>query len=148
MPNARIRDMFGSLSSVRPGSSDVLHPRVDRMPLLVDVWREACRHLQIDGAVELIAPLVGRKIPIQAMVVRRFDLQRLKADTVAVCWLDEQPAPDDPREASTRLGSDVQAALFRWHRDGGLVRRIARAGDPLEGVVGPSWWKGDVIAGL
>jgi hypothetical protein len=40
-------------------------PLVDRFNrLLLDVWREACRHIEIAEATDLITPLLLRHLPI------------------------------------------------------------------------------------
>ena len=57
--------------------------------LLLDVWREACRHVQISEAVQLNARALFRRLPVDLVLVRRLELARQAADTVAVgeCWL-------------------------------------------------------------
>ena len=57
------------------------------MPLLLDVWREACRHIGIADAVDRMAPLLVRKLPADRMLVRRLDLVRSCAETVAASAL-------------------------------------------------------------
>ena len=48
------------------------------------VWREACRHLDIEDSLGRIEPVVSSALPLAAMVVRRLDVARARIDTVAV----------------------------------------------------------------
>jgi transcriptional regulator with GAF, ATPase, and Fis domain len=53
-------------------------------PLLAEVWREACRHIEIDEALARIHDLLRRRLPLEAIVVRRVDLGRTCVDTLAL----------------------------------------------------------------
>jgi hypothetical protein len=46
------------------------------MPLLLDLWREACRHIEIEQSLERTAPILLRSLPLDAIAVRRIDLAR------------------------------------------------------------------------
>ncbi len=52
--------------------------------LLLGIWREACRHIQIGESVERVAPLLGHRLPVDLVLILHFDLQRTCAETVAV----------------------------------------------------------------
>jgi transcriptional regulator with GAF, ATPase, and Fis domain len=56
--------------------------------LLLSVWREVCRHLDIGESVARIVPLLGRRLPAERILVRRVDPVRSCVETVA-------SAPDD-----------------------------------------------------
>ena len=38
--------------------------------LLLDVWREACRHIEIAEAIDLIAPLILEQLPLDQLLLR------------------------------------------------------------------------------
>ena len=38
--------------------------------LLLDVWREVCRHVRIEESVELIAQKLERKLPVDFILAR------------------------------------------------------------------------------
>jgi transcriptional regulator with GAF, ATPase, and Fis domain len=42
-------------------------------PLLLDVWREACRHIEIEHFVRTLAALLTRELPLGALAIVRFD---------------------------------------------------------------------------
>ena len=41
------------------------------MELLLRVWREACRHIEIDESIERIAQQIAEHIPADFVLVRR-----------------------------------------------------------------------------
>ena len=51
--------------------------------LLLGVWREACRHIEINESTNTVAQLLSREIPVECILVRRFDLQHSTLETVA-----------------------------------------------------------------
>jgi hypothetical protein len=53
------------------------------LELLLDVWREVGRHLDLVESVERIAPLLHRGLPVAHMLVRRIDLKRSCVETLA-----------------------------------------------------------------
>lgn len=52
--------------------------------LLLQVWREACRHIDLADSVSRIAAVLARKIPLDRLVVRQLDPQRSCLETLAV----------------------------------------------------------------
>ncbi|HMB04861.1 MAG TPA: hypothetical protein VKP69_14115, partial [Isosphaeraceae bacterium] len=61
--------------------------------LLLGIWREACRHIHIGESVERVAPLLGHRLPVDLVLIRRFDLQRPCAETMAVGSCRPGPVP-------------------------------------------------------
>jgi transcriptional regulator with GAF, ATPase, and Fis domain len=51
--------------------------------VLLDVWREVGRHLEIGESVALMAPLLVRRLPVEQVLVRYLDLSRSWVETVA-----------------------------------------------------------------
>ncbi len=56
---------------------------VDRS-VLVDVWREACRHIEIQESTHTIGGILGKLGPIGQLLVRKIDRQKSCLETVAV----------------------------------------------------------------
>lgn len=52
--------------------------------LLLDVWREACRHIDICESVENICRLLNEKIPVKSLIIQRFDSEVRTIETLAV----------------------------------------------------------------
>ena len=51
--------------------------------VLLEVWREACRHIEIHESASTLAALLERHLPLAALMVRRFDAGHHALDTVA-----------------------------------------------------------------
>lgn len=50
---------------------------------LVEVWREACRHIEIDQSTAAICQLLAAHLPVDQFLVRKFDRSKLALDTIA-----------------------------------------------------------------
>ncbi|MDN5850975.1 MAG: sigma 54-interacting transcriptional regulator [Nitrococcus sp.] len=51
--------------------------------LLLDVWREACRHIEIERSVPTIARILAQRMPIHQLVVLAFDGRRAEVEVRA-----------------------------------------------------------------
>src|SRR5262245_43825792 len=50
--------------------------------LLLNVWREACRHIEIHESTETIARMLHRHMPVAEVIVREIDVERSRLETV------------------------------------------------------------------
>ena len=113
--------------------------------LLVDVWREACRHIEIQESTQTIAGILEKLGPIGQLLVRKIDRQNSCLETVAVGIT----VPDHLLPEARTLCDDRQLKeLLRWcgkrqviheesgpsHRD--LLATIVPAGMMAEAVAG------------
>ncbi len=116
-------------------------PRMERfMPLLLDLWREACRHIEIADAVERMAPLLLRKLPADLLLVRRLDLPRGGVETRA----SSGTAPETLRN---EVAPEELEELAAWCRAGKMLHRpAASVMRELPGLLPPGL-HGDVLAG-
>ena len=112
--------------------------------LLLGVWREACRHIQIGESVERIAPLLGHRLPVDLVLIRHFDLQRPCAETVAVgsCRPGSVPA-----RARTECSPQDLERILAWCGRGAVICQPARAVDALLPALLPADLDGEVLAG-
>jgi hydrogenase-4 transcriptional activator len=111
--------------------------------LLLGVWREACRHIELEQSIEPIARLIGSQIAADHLLVREVDLIHGGLDTVAqgAC------RPNAPVLAVTRsdlTDAEVQNLLV-WCRDS-VVAIGAVPGHPLLDLVSPREFRGDCLA--
>jgi hypothetical protein len=51
--------------------------------LLLDVWREVCRRIEVGESTERLGPILVRRLPIETILVRRLDPARSCIETVA-----------------------------------------------------------------
>ena len=94
--------------------------------LLLAIWREACRHTEIDVSTTAIATLLAERMPLGQVLVRRLDRRHLALETVAV-GLADRALPMTRCECS----AEQVAELLVWAQEGGLrsVARATRQGD-------------------
>jgi transcriptional regulator with GAF, ATPase, and Fis domain len=85
------------------------------MPLLLDLWREACRHIEIGQSLERTAPILLRSLPLDAIAVRRIDLARACVETVASVQCRSGAAA---RAARSELSTPELQNLLSWCRRG------------------------------
>jgi|SRR5271157_5870774 len=112
------------------------------MPLRLELWREACRHIEIEQSLERIAPVLLRELPVDVVLVRRIDLHRTGVETVA-CAVCQDGRP--PQNARSELTPRELERLVSWCRRGEIAH-----GDKLEAAVPgllPEGLAGDVLAG-
>src|SRR5262245_59669207 len=84
------------------------------MQLLLDVWREACRHIEIGGFVARIAPRLRERIPFRLLLVRRVELDRGRIETLATSADAGSPQPHARTECSPQEIDEV----LRWCKTG------------------------------
>jgi transcriptional regulator with GAF, ATPase, and Fis domain len=111
--------------------------------LLLDVWREACRHIEITRSTGAIAGFLAPHLPIERILVRRIDPQRNCVETVAAGPL---PADRGPCDARNECQPAQMEAILRWCRAGKVARRDGAAG-PLPAAILPGPIEADLLAG-
>jgi len=105
------------------------------MPLLLDVWREACRRIEISESVERMAPILARRLPVDLLLVRRLDLQRSCLETVAT-GLSRSVFP--PEQLVTDCSSEDIERILEWCHEGKVIHSHSRdTSAPLPGVIPP-----------
>ncbi len=86
---------------------------------LLDVWREVCRHIEINEAVSLISPMLARQVPLRTTLVRRIDVRRSGVDTVAEGAVDGEAAGWPSRSSCS--GAALER-LLAWTRRKTILR--------------------------
>ena len=113
--------------------------------LLLDVWREVCRHLEIGESVARVAPLLERFEPVDLVLIRQLDLQR--------CWVDTRAAGrgragGNLRPTRTICSAEQLERLLAWCGREEVVHGPAeRLRSRLPGLVPDEITAGDVLAG-
>lgn len=92
--------------------------------LLLGVWQEACRHIEIGRSTANIAGMLSRHMPAEQVLVRRIDRARSGLETVAVGLASAKPRPGDAR---TDCSPAQLKAMLDWCRRGKSAHR--RGGD-------------------
>ncbi len=112
--------------------------------VLLDVWREACRHIEIAESTAAIAPMLAHHLPLAAVLVRRLDGEQSALDTVA---MGQTEAGAMHAAARTALTPAKLVRLLAWSRSGAVLhtQHAKRSGDLA--VLVPPELEGDAIAG-
>src|SRR6476661_49917 len=83
--------------------------------LLLDVWREACRHIEITESTATIAGMLQQTLPLQCLVVRRLDVPHHSLETIA--W-GATAGHVTPPAAKTELSPPKLKRLLEWAKEG------------------------------
>lgn len=113
-------------------------------PLLLEIWRECCRHIEIEEALATGAELLADRMPLQWLLVRRLDAGRSMVETSATAGPRAGGAPGASHSA---LSAPALESLVAWAREGRVVKGGARElAVRLPGLV-PDGLEGELIAG-
>jgi transcriptional regulator with GAF, ATPase, and Fis domain len=113
-------------------------------PLLLDIWREVCRHIEIGESVERVAPILARRLPVDVILVRHLDLPRSCVETVALGVCRGEPIVS--RHRNDCSGPDIQHILS-WAKKKQALRAMAETvHGSLPGIL-PEGLDGEVLAG-
>ncbi|MFO0840532.1 MAG: sigma 54-interacting transcriptional regulator [Phycisphaerae bacterium] len=109
-----------------------------REGVLLRVWREACKHIEIHESTASIAPLVLEHAPIERVIVRRLDVARAQLETVG-------SSTDGPAPPRTHLDAAQLQRVLAWCHRGRLLRRGPRGPRELQ-VLFPDVPDVDIVA--
>ena len=73
--------------------------------LLLEVWREVARHLEIAESATTIAAMLSRHLPLGCLVVRRFDANTQSLETVVSAGSLRMPVRQGPYAAGRSKGA-------------------------------------------
>ncbi len=116
------------------------------MQLLLDVWREACRHIAIEESADSIVAILRRQIPVERLIIRRIDVGRACLDTVGRGQRDPNgPPPQEP--VHTPCTPAQLEELLAWVRRGQPCLCGRKEQCPRREVLTPQSPPGDIMAG-
>ncbi len=111
---------------------------------LLEVWREACRHIVIGEFVARIAPALARRFPLEFLLVRRVELERLRIETVAAGAVDLRNVPTRTR---TDCSAHEMDEVLRWCRGSELLSGDGRSKQSLLRFFAPAGIERALLAG-
>jgi hydrogenase-4 transcriptional activator len=118
--------------------------RVHRFqPTLLAIWREISHAASLPAAVDAIAPLVARRLPIGLLLVRRIDRARGCVETLAAAALNAH-APDAER---SDLDPSQLEDLIAWSLGGRMLHGRARTLESRAPGAVPDDVGGDALVG-
>jgi transcriptional regulator with GAF, ATPase, and Fis domain len=116
---------------------------VKEIDLLLRVWREICRHIELEQSIDEVALLIGSHVAADYVLVRQFDLIHGGLDTVAAAPC-RRGLPALAPSRSDLTDAAVQDLLL-WSRDANAVIGSV-PGHPVLDLVCPAGFRGDGIA--
>ena len=108
--------------------------------LILDVWRDAVGGHSIAEAMERMAVRITRELPLKGLVLRRFEPERRRIETVAGAWLEPGFGVGVARR---ELEVEEFTSLLQWARRSGCGR--AHAGSPAAVVAEGSGDEGEAV---
>ena len=113
------------------------------MDFVLSVWREACRHIELEDSIDRIARLLPAHLPADAMMVRglNYTQGRLETAAVGLCRSGETIG----RSVSACTPDQVNGILD-WCRRSTILHGRRNDGEPLLDVLTPDV-DGDWLAG-
>ena len=112
--------------------------------LYLEVWREACRHIELHDSIERIGTLVATHVAADHLLIRQVDVARGALETVAAtpCRATSPPPP----LAHTDCDSTTMRELLAWCRDGKVLNGTLPSANVVLRALGPSDFRGECLA--
>src|SRR4051794_39826233 len=108
--------------------------------LELEIWRATGRFPELGEAFEHWVPHLEEALGSKALIIYRFDPERLRAERVA------QVGADD-RSTHEELKPEVFAKLATWCHEGRTLRADSRSAHPMLERLIPPGLKGPILAG-
>jgi transcriptional regulator with GAF, ATPase, and Fis domain len=112
--------------------------------VLLNVWREACRHIEVQEAIDRIVEALAPAMPLGWLALRVLDSVRGEIETVAI---GTSAGGQPPGESRTSLASDQLGPLLEWCRGAAVAHGVAEALPPAVAAVVPHDARGELIVG-
>lgn len=87
-------------------------------PLLLDIWREACRHIEINDSAATFAEILAEELPLAGLLVRQFDHAHPGIETVATGGF---AMGQDTFTAKTGLTQTLLRRVVSWAKRGEVL---------------------------
>ena len=112
--------------------------------LLLSAWREACRHIELHESTATIARLVAQTMPLETLLVRRFDHESRSVETIAFGQACETPLHAAPSIQTTPA---KWSRLQKWASEDKLIHCPANRRTGEVNLLIPEELDGESIAG-
>jgi transcriptional regulator with GAF, ATPase, and Fis domain len=112
--------------------------------VLLDVWREVCRHIEIHDSTSTIAAMLERQLPLACLLVRRFGTEHRGLDTVAICLPRGTELHSSPR---TLLAPAQFRRLVTWAKAKAVLQAVRSKRTGIAAMVVPAEVEGEVLIG-
>ncbi len=113
--------------------------------ILLDVWKEAGRHIEISEFCGIVSNMLTPRLPLEQVIVLEIDRERSQVEPITMGFPEGKPFALEGREALSP--SDLQA-LLAWckRKDSTLISPEDRENHPLRKIL-PNAMQSSVLAG-
>lgn len=118
----------------------------DALELLLEVWRDAARNLEIGEFVRRVAPAISRRVEFDRIYLRRIERERPRVETLATAEGARQSTRAASRARSDRTPAELERLLV-WCRSQRLLRSGVAADAELLGWIVPDDTRAEWLAG-
>ncbi len=113
--------------------------------IILDVWREACRHIEIVQSVPQITKMLIQHIPLHQLLIRQIDCSQFQIKTIAVGFDDQDHGQDFTSKKCTK---DQIEVVKVWHQEGNIIKRShSKPAEKLISILLPFDNGNNVLAG-
>jgi transcriptional regulator with GAF, ATPase, and Fis domain len=117
------------------------------LPLLLDVWRQACREPRIEQSAQAIGAVVARRMPCERLLIRALDPERGRVETIAEVSLSARDVSAGATPVPLEVAPPDLPFLGQWCLSGQVLRGdAATLRQRVPGLV-PGHWQGPILAG-
>jgi hydrogenase-4 transcriptional activator len=113
-------------------------------PLLAEIWREACRHIEMDEALGRIGALLRRRLPLETLAVQRVDVARSCVEMLAADGKSAAALMATPR---VELSPAEVEELAAWCRGRRLLHGAPDKAPPITAKLGIGAPEADRVVG-
>jgi hydrogenase-4 transcriptional activator len=112
--------------------------------IILDIWREACRHIQIDESLPHMAKILSQHMPLAQICIRQLDEMNLLVKTIAVGFTEFSHAS---YFKSTSCTSDQARMIKTWSEQAQVLHgRQSESDDTLIQLIYP-FQQHDILIG-
>lgn len=111
--------------------------------ILLDVWREACRNIEITESLPMITKMLVQHIPLSQILIRRIDYTHAYLDTIAIGF-DKSVSR---YYTSKKCSKGQLTKLTGWHRNNEIIHRNQFETEEMLSLLLPYDEGNDVLAG-
>ncbi len=123
--------------------------------LLLGIWREACRHIDISESSGTIAAMLAERIPLATLLIARFQAERKSVEPIAV---GSRSGTELTQLTAVNLTAPLWKRLNAWARQGRIARchratatlgnlKRPEPDDELFDAIVPAQFTGDMLIG-
>ena len=114
------------------------------MQLLLNIWREACRHMELGESIVRLSALVRQRVPADLVLLRRIVPDESLVETVAMGSSGDMPVPQHARAECTP--SEIHH-IISWCRQESILRSVTKERSPLLKSLVPQDVRGSLMVG-